>query len=424
MNADRKTDLSYHVAPCMVQAKGRLRFQSDVATAPVVGTQTGDPSACGRMSWRIAERMGTRWIGFYRTLVIALILLYYSVLTAATVWLLSMLQQVMLGTGDIVPMSASRGAALLALGVILVALATQLWRGLVGLVTPVHDNDDLRGAAVALSRTECPDLYRMVSEVGASVGAPLPDEIHVTDRAECYVSEERRFAIRTQRRLILVLGLPHLAVLDTSELKVILAHELAHFRSGDTTFGVFIYRFLESLRVAHQSGSGRRWIWLTPSYWISKLTFHLFLLMVAPIRQYQELRADSLSAAYCGGDLAARTLLKEWLLAHQFDVAATEFQQMQADHSAGGEANVFRHFTSRWCEFSTAGQQYLERRLTEEERPSILDSHPTTGARLDLMRRFPSQTQQFSPPSRYLLKDFNAVESRLYASCDAVATGA
>ena len=236
------------------------------------------------------------------------------------------------------------------------------------------------------------------------------------------MSEERRFAIRTQRRLILVLGLPHLAVLDTSELKVILAHELAHFRSGDTTFGVFIYRFLESLRVAHQSRSGRRWNWLTPSYWISKMAFHLFLLMVTPIRQYQELRADSLSAAYCGGDLAARTLLKEWLLAHQFDAAASEFQQMQADHSADGEANVFRHFTSRWCEFSIAGQEYLERRLIEEERPSILDSHPTTGTRLDLMRRFPPQTREFAPPSRYLLGDFHAVESRLYGSTETAET--
>ena len=191
MTTDRKYDSSYRVAPGMTPPNGRLRFQSDVGTAPAVDAERSAPTERCRMSWRIAERMGTRWIGFYRALVIALILFYYSVLTAATVWLISVFQQVMRGTGDILPMTVSRGAALLALGLVLVALATQLWRGLIGLVTPVHDDAELQGAAVALSRSECPDLYRVVSDVGAGVGAPLPDEIHVT----CRRSVDSRFGL-------------------------------------------------------------------------------------------------------------------------------------------------------------------------------------------------------------------------------------
>ena len=70
--------------------------------------------------------------------------------------------------------------------------------------------------------------------------------------------EERRFAIRTRRHLTLVIGLPHLLVLELAELKVILVHEMAHSGGGDTTLTVFLFRFVESLRVAVDELATRR----------------------------------------------------------------------------------------------------------------------------------------------------------------------
>ncbi len=401
---------------CVLWCTNRLRYRSRWTSSPAAKPSSHDPVS--PFSWLNVETTGPRIIGTYRLLLIVLILLYYSVFTAVTVSLTTVFQHVAHGPWVSASASTIRVVALLAIATVMIALALQLWRGILGLVTRMHDGSDDVGSGVVLARNQCPDLYRTVAEVGTGIGAPLPAEIRVTDRAECYVCEERKFGVRTQRRLILVLGLPHLAVLSVAELKAILAHELAHFRSGDTTFGVFIYRFLESLRVAQQTRQHRWRSWADPVYWISKATFHLFLVMVTPIRQYQELRADCTSASYCGGELAARTLLKEWLLSHQFDAAAAEFHQRQQDNAPCAEPNAFHYFTARWREFSVAGCDYLERRLSEEERPGYLDSHPTTQARLAMMRRFPSRKTRFTIPARCLLNDFSAVEQQLYEPCD------
>ena len=395
----------------------RLRYRSRSTLSPATEPTSHDPVS--PFSWLTVETTGSRMIGAYGLLLIVLILLYYSVLTAVTVSLTVVFQHVANGPWVSGSSSMIRGVTLLAIATVMITLALQLWQGLRGLVTRMHEGSGDAGSGVVLARNQCPDLYRTVAEVGVGINAPLPAEIRVTDRAECYVCEERKFGVHTHRRLVLVLGLPHLAVLSVAELKAILAHELAHFRSGDTTFGIFIYRFLESLRVTQQKREHRWWSWVDPIYWLSKSTFHLFLVMVTPIRQYQELRADCTSASYCGGELAARTLLKEWLLSHQFDVAAAEFRQRQQDNAPCAEPNAFRYFTARWLEFSVAGCDYLERRLSEEEQPGYLDSHPTTQARLAIMRRFPARKIRFAIPARCLLNDFNAIEQQLYApACD------
>src|SRR5690606_27425297 len=130
--------------------------------------------------------------------------------------------------------------------------ALHLWRGMVGLVTQQHDDAPERLIGAVLSREHHPELYAAVAEVGELVRSPAPDEIRLSYRAECFALEQRSFGLSTDRSLTLVIGLPQLEVLTLNELKVIVAHELAHFGGGDTRLGVFVFRFLKALQLAQQ----------------------------------------------------------------------------------------------------------------------------------------------------------------------------
>jgi len=292
--------------------------------------------------------------------------------------------------------------------------ARHVWRGMYGLVTSQHDEADAEIEGLPLGREEHPELYAAVAEVARRVGAPSPDEILVSHKAECYVSERRHFAWRTDRRLVLVLGLPHLCVLSLAEMQVILAHELGHFHRGDTSLGVFAFRFLESLRTATDERAARRFRHFDPVYIAARLYFHLFLYLAAPIRRFQELRADGFSASAYGGDLAVRTLLKEWHLALQFDGAVASFEPDEDSSDDDLAPTVFDWFARDWRGLSDEGQAYLERRLSEEERPSFSDSHPTTAVRIAALREYAAVEAADSRPARQLIPNLRSLKQRLH----------
>jgi Zn-dependent protease with chaperone function len=294
-------------------------------------------------------------------------------------------------------------------------LVRTLFQAVFGLVTSRYEREGDAATGIALSRTQHPDLYAIVAEVAAHVDAPLPDEIQVVESASCFVSELRTLAIQTERRLILVLGMPHLTVLSVSELQVILAHELAHFRSGDTRVALFFYRFVETLRAMVRRSEQWWWHRADPNYWLAKGYLYLFLYLSAPIGRQKELRADALSAEAYGGELASRTLLKEWLLTRQFDATVRNFVTHFDGHRTAdsANANIFRWFAREWYDFSPGAQDYLRRRLAEEERPSVFDSHPTIEERIKAMQGFPSLAPSNNRPAFELFEDATELERQL-----------
>ena len=302
----------------------------------------------------------------------------------------------------------------------LVLIVPVLWRmgrhillGVLGLVTNRFDESPESNDGIRFAADDLVELRRLVHSVARRIDAPAPDHIFLSPFAECYVAERRRFSLATDRELLLVLGLPHLAVLRVGELEVILGHELAHLRGGDTIMGVFVFRFLESLRLGMDESVGNRWRWIDPLYWFEQSCFSCFVRLAAPLRRYQEFAADRLSADAFGGPLAVQTLLKEWLLAHQFDAEMASLhlspqrnacvsRPNERDHRSG---TVFARFSQRWSGLTAAGQAYLERRLAEEERASVFDSHPTMTKRIAVMREYGPRPGADATPARVLLGD-------------------
>ena len=303
----------------------------------------------------------------------------------------------------------------LTLVILVVAQAVPvLWASLLGLVTTMHDDEPALAEGQRLLVEDYPELHDLVAEVARQVDAPLPDEIRITPRGDCYVTEQRRFSIRPARKLMLVLGMPHLSVLSIAELRVILAHELAHFGRGDTSLGVFVFRFLESLRATDAALSKRSLRWINPLYPFCKLYFSAFMLLSAPIRRQQELRADSVAAATYGGNLAAETLIKEWLVAHQFDAMAAAYDPSNATTGHGAPLNVFSWFARNWHDLSPDGQNYLLRRLAEEERASFWDAYPTMEVRVRMMRSFADEPSSPRGGARDLFHDFDDLQHQMH----------
>jgi Zn-dependent protease with chaperone function len=189
---------------------------------------------------------------------------------------------------------------------------------------------------------------------------------------------------------------------------------MAHFQLGDTRLRVFFSRFLESLRRSARPVRRSWWTWIDPVCWFCRAYLCLSLYLSAPIRRHQELRADMVSADAYGGELAARTLLKEWLLTRQFEAAVEAYAvQLPGSHQEP-TTDVFRWFAARWHDFSPEGHNYLLRRLTEVEPSSIFDSHPPIAKRIGVMRGFRNQEPIEPLPARQLLHDFAGLADQLH----------
>jgi Zn-dependent protease with chaperone function len=296
--------------------------------------------------------------------------------------------------------------------VLIVRLTVELLLGIVGLVTSKYDGTTPPVFGPLMDEANAPELRLLIDDVGRRTKGPQPHEVRVSPNAECYVFENRRFALSTNRCLVLVVGLPHLAVLTAAELKVILTHELAHFAGGDTRLGVFLHRFLESLRDRTEQSPLGIWRWLDPIYWFRYAYFTMSRFVAAPVWRSQELRADAASARAFGGRLTARTLLREWLLAEQFAEQRDLLIASDAN-SPLRKRNLYDVFAEQFRRVTPEGEQYLRRRLADEQELDAIDSHPTMRARIDLALSFPDREPPDTRPARRLIRDFHVVKEQM-----------
>lgn len=363
--------------------------------------------------WRSGTKPA-RWLGAYSKFLFTLFVAYHAAILFLIIRLIENLPQ--LWTKAFLPgwEGILWGTCFAGALVITLRLALELWQGIRGLVTSKFDYAPETVTGVECTAAMAPQLHKLISDVGEVVKSPLPNVVRISPRAECYACEIRHFSIRTQRELTLVLGLPHLAVLNNSELKVIVAHELAHFRGGDTRLGVFLHRFLEFLRNANEHQ--RRTRWIDPVYWIRSAFFRIALVLIAPIWKHQELRADVASANAYGGRLTARTLLREWLLGQQFEATVEDYLAVLSNERLQkplAEFNIYREFASRFQGFSPQAEEFVRQRLAMEEESSLFDSHPTMHSRVDAVLAYSDREYPNLRPASHLIPNFSEIEEQM-----------
>jgi len=347
-------------------------------------------------------------------LVCGVIAVFFGLLIGGFFELFSVLDFLLNRSWELDALNLTLLLAILVVAILVMRIAWRLALLMIGLLTPKYDETPDSRATVSLDREGSSLLYSMVADVCRQVAAPQPDEIRLASVAECYVLEQREFSVRTKRKLILVLGLPELLMLTIAELRVIVAHELVHFRNHHTTAVVFLFRFLESLRQAWEPLQRRRWYRVDPIYWFFRGFYHVVAWLTQPIQRYHELHADAVSAAAYGGDLAARTLLKDWLLANEFESAVEDYRSRLAEHRVSAQGNVYRFFVDCSREFSSESQAYLEKRFLDEPEDASSEDRPSMRRRLLLLRSFPGESRYDSRPATELLPELSSLQDQLH----------
>jgi Zn-dependent protease with chaperone function len=351
------------------------------------------------------------YMGLYSAIVVSLILAYHIVMYLVVSVLASSLALSLPSVG----LQACGPGEILILAMVclfLARLVCHICSSTLALIRDVHDPAGEFAKAVPLPRAGHTEIYALVSDVARRIAAPFPDEIRVAPRAVSHVSELRSLTDRQNRRLVLVLGLPQIAVFSVQELQVLLAHELAHFSCGDTRLRVFVCRFVDTLEDNIQAWKSNLWHRGDPLFWFSIAFVRLFRIVAAPFHRQQELRADCISAAAYGGALAQHTLLKDWALGVCFD-EFLEASEKQAGLAREDLVRQFDEFIANWRDLSPAANEYLADRLIAEEPMTYWDSHPSVQRRLAAMQSFGQREVPDHRPVRNLLPEFRRLVEEL-----------
>lgn len=270
------------------------------------------------------------------------------------------------------------------LGVAMVGLAVAL-RPRFGRVDP-----DLE----VLSRDRAPELFGLIDEVAAAIGAPAPHVVGVDGDINAYAN-----AVGVRRRRVLGLGLPLWGSLPAGERVALLGHELGHFVNGDPRRGLLTQPAFTMLASAADlfrpvrttigaglvemvgDALGRAFQWV-----VSRVLFGAYLVLVSVALR------DSQRAEYLADDLAARvagttaaTGLLDALLAGESMALAVRVQT-RAGHGPDRWRSAFAEARA-----ASSDRLPLLRQLSVRDEASLFAAHPPIGLRRRMLAGRPWQ---------------------------------
>ena len=178
------------------------------------------------------------------------------------------------------------------------AVVVSLGRGLVAALRKPEDPPD----EVEVPAAEEPELHAEIARLAAAAGTRPPDRIVVVPEVNAYVREFGPMFGLVPGTRTLGIGTPLLDVLDVSELRSVLAHELGHLAGGDTRLGPVTLRTDQALRGIIASLGGGFVARVFHAYWQFQHKVN------ASVRRGQELVADRASVRVAGRQATADAL--------------------------------------------------------------------------------------------------------------------
>lgn len=189
--------------------------------------------------------------------------------------------------------------AILFLGGIVIAVV-MLWS-----LLPRRDKFEAPG--LMLERSAHPRLFTELDEIAGSLDEGIPREVYLMGQVNAFVADRGGIMGFGSRR-VMAIGLPLLSILTISEFRAILAHEFAHYYSGDTKLGPWVYKTQSAMvrtfeNISRLGGSSRgasfRLLYLVVAS-VLKWYFALFLRVINFISRRKEYRADELACLVAG----------------------------------------------------------------------------------------------------------------------------
>ena len=275
---------------------------------------------------------------------------------------------------------------------------------------------------VLLERSAQPRLFAELDNIAASLNEPTPQEVYLMAQVNAFVAD-RGGILRFRSRRIMSIGLPLFSILTVSEFRGILAHEFAHYYSGDTGLGPLVYKAqsamirnlqnIDSLQKIGRIGAAQILYLIVNFILTHQLT--LFLRVINFISREKEHRADELACLIAGVNPFLQALRK----IHGAEVAW--FGYWQSEVAPVLERGFIPVVTEGFAQFvGTPEVADLMREVIESElektKADPLSSHPPLRDRIAAIEQLTSSSvAEDSAMALALLDHPESAESDLVA---------
>jgi Zn-dependent protease with chaperone function len=262
------------------------------------------------------------------------------------------------------------------------ALAFVIFRSLAVRIDPPE--------GIPVSRAEAPAFYDAIDEINRAVRGPSLHAVLVDDDLNAGVVQVPRFGIFGGRSY-LVIGLPLLQAVTPTELRAVLAHELAHLSRRHGRIGVWIYRIrttwdqlLSSLEEERKwTGAFRRFF----EWYVPRFNAHTFPLMRAHEFEADRLAADAVGADALGQALGRLAIAGGFLQTRYWPSVFAR----AIDQPAPRDAFTQLGKAIRTAAADEDSAHWLYAAL--QQQPDASDSHPALTRRLDALGLQPDALQ-------------------------------
>ena len=272
----------------------------------------------------------------------------------------------------------------------------------------------------ALERGTHPALFTEIDEIAMLLNEPLPDEVYLVGHPNAAVTEHGGF-LGFGRRRVLFIGLPLFSIMTVNELRAVLAHEFAHFYSGDTVLGPWVYKAHRALVGSFKNVASLREIGRVPIMqlllsvviWTIDKYFLFFLYTTNFVSRRQEFRSDELAALTAGSDPMIHCLELLHGAASFWPVYwAAEVAPLIATSCIPPISEGFRQFLA-----SPSVTRLVASSLAEESKGGTnnpFNSHPPLQQRITALRKVVQQSPECGElPAFSLLREPRMVEIQL-----------
>jgi heat shock protein HtpX len=177
--------------------------------------------------------------------------------------------------------------------------------------------DKFERPGLLLEREAHPRLFAELDAIAAALKEPVPREVYLVGQANAFVAD-RGGMLGFGSRRVMGIGLPLLSCLTVTEIRAVLAHEFAHYYSGDTRMGPWVYNTQTAMvRMFQNMGSLRGLARIAVLQFLYAMVFTIlkwyfifFLRVTNFVSRRKEYRADELACLVAGARPMAEGLRK------------------------------------------------------------------------------------------------------------------
>jgi len=279
--------------------------------------------------------------------------------------------------------------------------------------------DKFEAPGLLLERAAHPRLFDELDAIAAALNEPLPKEVYLIGQANAFVSDRGGIMGFGSRR-VMGIGLPLLSVLTIPEIRAVLAHEFAHYYSGDTRLGPWVYKTQTAMIRAFQNiGTLSKWgriavlqiLNLAVSF-ILKWYFIFFLRVTNFVSRRKEYRADELASLVAGSRPLAQGLRKIHGVAMAWGPYwSTEVVPVLNLGCMPAIADGFSRFLAA-PEVAVQVAKGIEKEIAERKTKPY-DTHPPLRDRIAAIEKLPSSSEEEeNAPALSLLNQPESAEQK------------